>query len=217
MVSGVQSTSNLPASTWTVMSTGPATANLAQICTISLANRNNSSVNFQLAVNPTGTSTPSATDYLEYNTAISAYNVFERRGIPLYYGQQLMVYTGSSNVTAVAYAMEGSATNLSGIMGRYDLSATTWTQIVSTPTSGRIKVCSVSFANRNMTNVTINLAATTNPSSPATSEYIEYTTTILGYGVLERTGIVISAGYYISAYASASGVSVVGYGIEDTA
>lgn len=217
MVSGVQSTANLNPNTWTVISNGPSSPLFTQLVTVSIANRNASQIGFQLAVNNTGTASPATSDYIEYNTPINSNNIFERRGIALYYGQQIMVYTISSGVSAVAYAMEGSSTALSGIMSRNDLSAATWTQAVSTPTAGRIKVCTISLVNRAASSTTINIAVTQTPLSPALAEYIEYTVTLSPYTVLERTGIIISNGYYLAAYAANTGVSCVAYGIDDSA
>ena len=52
-------------------------------------------------------------------------------------------------------------------------------------------------------------------ASPSTAEWIEYDTVILGKGVFERTGLVLDAGKYVVAYASAgSAVNVTVYGIE---
>lgn len=217
MVSGIQSTYNLTSSTWTVLSTGPASANLAQLVTISVNNRSGSTNSFQLAVNPTGTASPSATDYLEYNTSILNNGVYERRGITLYNGQQVMIYANTSNFTAVAYAPEDYASSLSGIFSRNDLTASTWTTAVTTPAAGRIKVCRVSFCNRSGISNTIYLAVTTTPASPANADYIDYNYTVNGNTTYERTGIVISAGYYLAVFATNSSVSCVAHGIEDSA
>jgi hypothetical protein len=46
------------------------------------------------------------------------------------------------------------------------------------------------------------------------AEYIEYDSTLLANGVLERTGIVVDAGKLIVVYASAADVSCVVMGIE---
>jgi len=74
-------------------------------------------------------------------------------------------------------------------------------------------VATVSMCNRGAADVTVRLAVAAS-GTPTTADYLEYDATLVPGGVLERTGIVLNAGKYIVAYASASTVSVVAYGIE---
>jgi hypothetical protein len=99
-----------------------------------------------------------------------------------------------------------------GRLGTTSPSATTLTTVYTVPT-GYYSVFNVSFTNTNSTSVTIRLAVAST-STPATNEYLEYDTTIVGKGVFERTGLVANAGLQIVAYTSGSGVNVNVYGIE---
>lgn len=99
-----------------------------------------------------------------------------------------------------------------GRLGTNAPSATTLTTVYTVP-SGYYSVFNVSFTNTNSTSVTIRLAVAST-GTPATSEYIEYDTTIVGKGVFERTGLVAQAGLNVVAYTSTTGVNVNIYGIE---
>ena len=50
--------------------------------------------------------------------------------------------------------------------------------------------------------------------TPAAAEYIEYDTSVFSKNVLERTGLVLSAGQRIVVYSSAASISAVVVGIE---
>jgi hypothetical protein len=101
----------------------------------------------------------------------------------------------------------------SGVYGKADLAATTWTEIAAAPTSG-VKVTSVSICNRGAGEVTIRLAIAADVSSVDDSSYIEYDVKVPGNGVLERSGIVLSATNGLMAYASGTGISAVAYGVD---
>ncbi len=101
----------------------------------------------------------------------------------------------------------------SGVYGKADLAASTWTEIAAAPTSG-VKVTSVSICNRNTTEVTVHLAVSADAASVNDSDYIEYGVTIPANGVLERSGIVLSTSNGLMVRASTTGVSAVAYGID---
>ena len=93
------------------------------------------------------------------------------------------------------------------------LSAATNTTVYTVP-SGYYSVFNVSMTNISSSSVTVRLAMAST-ASPGTAEWIEYDTVVLGKGVFERTGLVLDAGRYVVAYASAgSAVNVTVYGIE---
>lgn len=93
------------------------------------------------------------------------------------------------------------------------LSAATNTTVYTVP-SGYYSVFNVSMTNTSSSSVTVRLALAST-ASPGTAEWIEYDTVVLGKGVFERTGLVLDAGKYVVAYASAgSAVNVTVYGIE---
>ncbi|RLA01523.1 MAG: hypothetical protein DRQ42_03000 [Gammaproteobacteria bacterium] len=104
----------------------------------------------------------------------------------------------------------------SGRLGAADLAAVTITDVYTVPlgvlTSMNINVC-----NRNDSIIRIRLAMSSVSGAQANEEYIEYDTTIEPYGVLERTGIALDSGKFITAYSDTANVSVVITGIEDIA
>ena len=101
----------------------------------------------------------------------------------------------------------------SGVYGKADLAATTWTEIAAAPTSG-VKVTSVSICNRTAAEITVRLAIAADTSSVVDSDYIEYDTKIPANGVLERSGVVLSSGNGLMAYASDTGISAIAYGVD---
>jgi hypothetical protein len=93
------------------------------------------------------------------------------------------------------------------------LGAAANTTVYTVPT-GYYSVFNVSMTNTSASSVNVRLALAST-STPGTAEWIEYDTVILGKGVFERTGLVLDAGKYVVAYASAgSAVNVTVYGIE---
>ena len=99
-----------------------------------------------------------------------------------------------------------------GRLGTSNLSATTDTVLYTCPASN-FAVASVSLCNRNATSITVRIAVTAS-ASPANDEYIEYDTTLLANGVLERTGIALDTTKNVVVYASSADTSVSVYGIE---
>lgn len=87
------------------------------------------------------------------------------------------------------------------------------TTLYTVPT-GYYTVFNVSLTNTSATAVTIKLAIAST-TSPSANEWIEQQTTIAGYGVFERTGLVLQAGYSVVALSSVgSVVNAAVYGIE---
>jgi hypothetical protein len=105
----------------------------------------------------------------------------------------------------------------SGIKNTLQLSAgsiTSYSLLYSVPTT-TYGVYNVSFTNTNATAVQIRLyIGTSTTGSQNASECFEYQTTIAGYGVFERTGLVVDASKNFIVSANASGVNVNIYGIE---
>jgi hypothetical protein len=100
----------------------------------------------------------------------------------------------------------------SGRLGKADLTAATLTTVYTTPVD-TFTVATVSFCNRGNQAVTVRLAVA-DAATPDNSEYVEYETEILSHGVLERTGLVLSAGQLLVARSSGANVSCVVHGIE---
>lgn len=99
-----------------------------------------------------------------------------------------------------------------GKLGALDLSATSNTTVYTCP-ADTFTVATVSVCNRNATAVAARIAIA-DTDTPTSAEWIEYDAQIVGKGVLERTGTVLSAGQRIVVYSDTASVSVVVYGIE---
>ena len=102
-----------------------------------------------------------------------------------------------------------------GLLGQSAPSASTYTQVYAVPV-GYFTALSIAVLNRaaTQTSIRIALTGTVAPAAPSNSEFIEYDTIIGGNGVLERTGIMLSASKYVVVYASTANVSVSVFGIE---
>lgn len=102
----------------------------------------------------------------------------------------------------------------SGVLGRVSLASTTNTVIYTVP-AGTTAYVNVNLANRTSASAAVRVAVAVS-ATPQDSEYIEYDTDISGNGVLERTGLVLGAGYSIITYSDKADVSVMAYGVEQT-
>jgi hypothetical protein len=101
-----------------------------------------------------------------------------------------------------------------GRLSGTDLTTTAATSVYTCPIT-TFSVVSVSICNRTALAVTVNLALTTTGSTPATTDYLEFGASLSANGVLERTGIVMSAGNQLVVTAgTGNAVSVVVVGIE---
>jgi hypothetical protein len=90
----------------------------------------------------------------------------------------------------------------------------TYSLIYTVPT-GYYGVYNISFTNTTSSAATIRLyIGASTASVQVASEAYEYLTTVVGYGVFERTGIVMAAGANIVASSSVAGINVNVYGIE---
>jgi len=101
---------------------------------------------------------------------------------------------------------------MSGILGKADLEAATNTDIY-TVSSDTFATANINLCNRTDSAITARIAIRSGALDDA--DYLEYDTSIPAHGVLERSGIVLSAGETIVAYASAVGVSVRVHGFEE--
>jgi hypothetical protein len=101
----------------------------------------------------------------------------------------------------------------SGRLGANDLAATTNTTVYTVP-AGKLATFNVSLTNRNATPVAVRLAMAAT-GTPTASEWLFYDYMLAGNNTVERTGLVADATKLLVAYAGATGVSVVAYGLED--
>lgn len=102
MATGRLGTADVSATTNTTIYTCPA--DTFAVATVSICNRGATSATVRLALASSGT--PSAAEYLEYDTELVAKGVLERTGIVLDAGKNLVVYSNSASVTAIAMGIE---------------------------------------------------------------------------------------------------------------
>lgn len=99
-----------------------------------------------------------------------------------------------------------------GRLGTADLAASTDVSVYTCPVS-TFAVVTVSLCNRGASSANVRIAVC-DTGTPGTDEYIEYDSSLVSKGVLERTGIVIDAGKILVVRSSANEVSAVVMGIE---
>lgn len=102
MATGRLGTANLSASTNTTVYTVPSTT--FAVVTLSLCNRSNSAITARVSLS--STTTPSADEWIEYDTEILPKGVLERTGLVMQAGLNLVVWTSTANVSAVAVGIE---------------------------------------------------------------------------------------------------------------
>lgn len=103
-----------------------------------------------------------------------------------------------------------------GRLGTANITAQATNTTIYTVPTGTFAVVSVNIVNRSSsTAATIRLAVSTS-ATPGIDEWIEYDSSLVANGVLERTGIVMDAGKYIVVYTGTAtpALSVSCYGIE---
>jgi len=102
-----------------------------------------------------------------------------------------------------------------GRLGTANITSTANTTIYTVPAS-TFSVVSVSICNRNSSAAATIRVAISSSASPAVDEYIEYDTSLVAGGVVERTGLVMDAGKILVVQVSSATptISVVAMGIE---
>lgn len=99
-----------------------------------------------------------------------------------------------------------------GRLGANNLVSAANTSVYTCPVD-TFTVATLSICNRNATSITVRVSVS-DAATPIDAEYIEYDTTVVASGVLERTGIVLQAGKIVVVRSNTANVSAVMYGIE---
>ena len=102
----------------------------------------------------------------------------------------------------------------SGTLGQSAPSAVTNTTVYTVPV-GKVATFNVNICNRSYVDGVLVRIAVAATSTPSNAEYVEYEAAIAPNGVLERTGIVATAGKLVVVFASTADTSVNVYGFEE--
>lgn len=101
-----------------------------------------------------------------------------------------------------------------GLLGKGIISSANTNQTIYTVPANTYATVNISFCNSNVSSIKVRLAVT-NSTTPQASDYIDYDTNIIGNGVMEKTGMVLSAGEKVIISASSTGISVRVHGFEE--
>lgn len=97
----------IPAATNTTVYTAPL--GFYSICNVSVTNRNASStITLRVAMSASGT--PNPEEWLEYDTIVIPNGVYERTGLVLQAGLNIVVYSSTANVGCTVYGIETPTT-----------------------------------------------------------------------------------------------------------
>lgn len=101
----------------------------------------------------------------------------------------------------------------SGTLGKSNLLANINSILYSAPVNS-LATITLNICNRNTTQALVKVAISTN-NAPDDMDYIEFNAAIPPFGVLERTGIVVSSPNKLIISSNIADVSAVAYGFED--
>ena len=107
MANGILGSADLAATTYTGVYLVPE--DTFSVVTVSICNKNSSSITVRLAVaktDPLGATLPAADDYLEYETEILPNGVLERTGIVIDASRQVYARSSAANTAVMVYGIE---------------------------------------------------------------------------------------------------------------
>ena len=101
----------------------------------------------------------------------------------------------------------------SGKLGSVDLTANTYATVYTVPAS-KVATLNVAMVNRGAAGATVRIALSTEATTPANTDFIEYDVVIPANGVLERTALVAGAGEKVMIISTSADVSARVHGFE---
>ena len=78
------------------------------VCNVTLVNRNTSAINIRIALS--NTTSPNVQEWIEYDTVVVPNGVFERTGLVMQAGLNIVVYSSAANVGCTVYGIETATT-----------------------------------------------------------------------------------------------------------
>ena len=104
MATGRLGNSALSAATNTTAYTVPT--GYYTVCNVSLTNRNTTAIRIRIAM--ASTATPNLQEWMEFDTIVVPGGVFERTGLVMQAGLNIVVYSDTANVGCTVYGIETS-------------------------------------------------------------------------------------------------------------
>ncbi len=104
MANGRLGAADLAATTYTVIYTPPL--GRFACLSVNVCSRNAGNVKVRLAVSQASGSAPSVSEFVDYDRVVGNGLPLERTGVVLNYGDKLIAYSDTANVSVVAYGFE---------------------------------------------------------------------------------------------------------------